>query len=529
VKAFVATLVLVPVLTLTGAGQTAAPPPWNGRIVFVVPGGNGIASMNPDGSGTWELGLGGSDGEPAFSPDGTRLAVAVRWPGIEGISVMDPDGWTNRLRLTTSYGDAYPTWSPDGSAIAFATGTGDIAVVAASGGMPRLLTTGPAYDRTPAWSPDGRWVAFVRQEQEPSGALESSVWVLDTASGAEKLVVPFEQDPYGYPGGPSWSPSGELTYVDGRTVFLRSADGTKTTRLVEGVDYGTRVTWAPAGDRLLFVREASVWLADAGGSVIGRLGPGLNPSWQPLPTRPGASCTLWGTRSADILVGTSGPDIICGLPGNDTVLGLDGIDTVRGGPGDDWVAGGHGEDVLVGAEGADRLDSRDGLSDAVFGGPGDDTALVDPVVDTSTRVERRQIGGNLAAWAPVRVSGVSIVDSGVRAVDGRVETAWNAGGWPPQWIEVDLPRTTNVGRIRLVAGVQEAVTHLVLGKGPSTGGAYRLLRTVKGPTGALQQIVLQPKKPWRGIRTIRIETHAGQYGAGWVSWHEIEVYGPRSR
>ena len=325
-KALVAAIVLVFLVTLSGTGHTAAPPPWNGRIVFVVPGGNGIASMNPDGSGTWELALGGSDGEPAFSSDGTRLAVAVRWPGIEGITVMDPDGWTNRRRLTTSYGDSFPSWSPDGRAIAYATGQGDLALVPVSGGASRPLTAGPAYDRAPAWSPDGRSIAFVRQEQEPSGAIESSVWVLDATSGAERLVAPFEQNPYGYPGAPSWSPSGDLTYVDGTTVFLRTADGT-TRRLLDGVDYGSRVTWAPAGDRLLFVREASVWVADATGAVIGRLGPGVYPSWQPLPTRPGPACTLWGTRSADILVGTSGNDTICGLAGKDTVLGLDGHDS----------------------------------------------------------------------------------------------------------------------------------------------------------------------------------------------------------
>src|SRR5262245_14635017 len=122
---------LTSTLFASGASQSAVTTTWNGRIVVVEPGGNGIASMNPDGSGTWELGLGGSDGEPAFSADGSRLAVAVRWPGIEGITVMDPDGWTNRQRLTTSSGDSFPSWSPDGSAIAFGTGDGDIAVVPA--------------------------------------------------------------------------------------------------------------------------------------------------------------------------------------------------------------------------------------------------------------------------------------------------------------------------------------------------------------------------------------------------------------
>jgi hypothetical protein len=71
--------------------------------------------------------------------------------------------------------------------------------------------------------------------------------------------------------------------------------------------------------------------------------------------------------------------------------------------------------------------------------------------------------------------------------------------------------------------------NLVLGKGPATRGAYRLLTTVRGPTAAGQEVVLRPKQPWRGIRRLRLATATGPAGAEWVSWHEIEVYAPARR
>jgi hypothetical protein len=391
------------------------------------------------------------------------------------------------------------------------------------------LTSGPAYDVQPAWSPGGESVAFTRMDGEGG----PQIWTVDVATGAATPVITAE-----YAGAPSWSPAGELTYVqaDG-TAFVRPAIGADVP-LVRHVDVGSPIVWAPDGLHLLFVRNGSIWVADRHGEHATLLSLGFAPAWQPLPAPAATACAslgapgasvLAGTPGADILVGTPGDDVVCGLGGNDSVLGLGGDDTLRAGGGDDWVAGGQGGDELHGGEGDDRLDSRDGGADRVTGGPGTDTVLLEPG-DRTSSVERRRIDGNLAAWRPVRASGIGIPDPPERAVDGRPVTPWNGGGWPPQWIEVDLLRPRDIARIRLVTGPQvQGVTHSVLGKGPATRGAYRLLRVVRGPTATYQEVVIRAKRPWRALRTIRIETQRSAFGAEWVSWHEIEVYAPARR
>ena len=117
----------------------------------------------------------------------------------------------------------------------------------------------------------------------------------------------------------------------------------------------------------------------------------------------------------------------------------------------------------------------------------------------------------------------------VRAVDGVACDWWNSGSYPSQWIQVDLQRAVDVGRVRLVAPEQpRGALYLVLGKGPQTHGVYRLLHTFRGPTAYLQEVSFSPKHPWQLIRYLRIVTPAGS-PAGWVSLPELEVYAAKRR
>src|SRR5262245_31656302 len=80
--------------------------------------------MNADGTTKRRLAEGLS---PAWSPDGSRIAYAspgtILWPpghGLRcsGLSIMDADG-SGQHRLPHTDGGEYPSWSPDGTRIAF--------------------------------------------------------------------------------------------------------------------------------------------------------------------------------------------------------------------------------------------------------------------------------------------------------------------------------------------------------------------------------------------------------------------------
>ncbi|HEY1306042.1 MAG TPA: protein kinase [Vicinamibacterales bacterium] len=129
------------------------------------------------------------DEQPAFSPDGERIAFRSSRDG-GGIFVMGRTGEGVR-RLTRA--GFNPAWSPDGSAIAFASVAteirpqnaeqrGRIMVVVLNQGEPRELATDGML---PAWSPHGKRIAF---SGRLSGAAGVSNLATVAASGGEPAV-----------------------------------------------------------------------------------------------------------------------------------------------------------------------------------------------------------------------------------------------------------------------------------------------------------------------------------------------------
>jgi TolB protein len=111
--------------------------------------------------------------QPSWSPDGRRIAFAVRVPRCtlsdeaceQHIWVADPDG-SSAVELTSGKEhDGEPEWSPDGTAISFTSDRGergnfDVWVMRADGSRRQRLTHNPMLDLNAVWSPDGSRMAF---------------------------------------------------------------------------------------------------------------------------------------------------------------------------------------------------------------------------------------------------------------------------------------------------------------------------------------------------------------------------------
>jgi Tol biopolymer transport system component len=107
-----------------------------------------------------------------LSPDGTMLAFDANRTGQQDIYVVPASGGEAQRVIGTPRDDFHPTWSPDGSTIAFYTfldGVRRAATAPARGGPIRLLhPNGPSREEhSPVWTSDGRGLVYYRQTDTP--------------------------------------------------------------------------------------------------------------------------------------------------------------------------------------------------------------------------------------------------------------------------------------------------------------------------------------------------------------------------
>jgi formylglycine-generating enzyme required for sulfatase activity len=132
----------------------------DGAYVMTVPGRTETAGVEQDSRDERKL-LGFAILEPAWSPDGARIAFGSDHEGFRGIYVMNvggvEQGSLDLQRLSdTRAGENCPAWSPDGARIAFASwrdGDGEIYVMDADGNNLQQLTDNRSADEFPTWRP----------------------------------------------------------------------------------------------------------------------------------------------------------------------------------------------------------------------------------------------------------------------------------------------------------------------------------------------------------------------------------------
>ncbi len=167
-------------------------------------------------------------------------------------------GGQNPINLTkdSPEDDDQPAFSPDGERIAFRSSRqgGGIFIMGRTGEAPRQLTSGPSF--LPAWSPDGTTIAYSTESVDvnpQNGYGASGLWLVDVATGkARDLGVTNAAQA-------SFSPDGKRLAVstrhsDARQMEIETIpiDGGERTISVSGPGTDWNPAWSPDGRYLYY-------------------------------------------------------------------------------------------------------------------------------------------------------------------------------------------------------------------------------------------------------------------------------------
>ena len=262
---------------VTAYASTGDRTSWGLASIYVV-GADGSLQTRLTRSGAWN---------PTWSPDGSLIAYDSNTGGSSQIWTMRPDGG-RRVQLTTGPGVHWgPAWSPDGSWLAYTGGFSpsfQVWLVRADGSGAHAIVSDTASSLQPSWSPDGKRLVFA--SRTPEG------WRLETVAldGSGRVRLPVSGL------SPAFSPDGGLlAYTSTGTgrarVWVARSDGARAHPLTSIQASSSDPTWSPNGARLAFVSDLEggqhVSTAALDGSDVRDLGEGSGtwaagrPAWSP--------------------------------------------------------------------------------------------------------------------------------------------------------------------------------------------------------------------------------------------------------
>ena len=241
--------------------------------------------------------VGCSPGEPdpfaKCSDDAPYAFANARYIGLRHNDIWAYDEKGKSHRLTTDRASSQPTFSPDGSRIAFVSGREggweeccgfdhlEIWTMNADGTEQKAITDGPG-DGDPAWSPDGELIAFTRGQFANDAG---DIYVMSPDGSDQRRVAEAPKGTiYGFP---TWSPEGD------RIAFIKGAQGGGPVSIVD-VESGEieeldvraggydEIAWSPDGERIAYVRDFQTHLVELESGDVEKMElTSASPQWMP--------------------------------------------------------------------------------------------------------------------------------------------------------------------------------------------------------------------------------------------------------
>jgi dipeptidyl aminopeptidase/acylaminoacyl peptidase len=237
-------------------------PQWspNGKSILFDTGRRGnsdLVVVSEDGLSTsFVTSTDADEANAAWSPDGTHIAYVERT--IEHFSgrllIVDVDPVSGRPKSAArelyvakddrggGWSIPRPAWSPDGSRLAVVlqdSGWDQIYLIPATGGAPSRLTEGQFEDGTPVWSPDGKSIAITSNR---ANLEEQHIWIVSAStSGAGKAAAQAHRlsaPVVGVESAPQWTPDSTRIYFQRTTptepagLYVAAAKGGEQPRAV---------------------------------------------------------------------------------------------------------------------------------------------------------------------------------------------------------------------------------------------------------------------------------------------------------
>jgi Tol biopolymer transport system component len=176
----------------------------------------------------------------------------------------------------------YPTWSPDGSRLAYCTtiGTnfGQIRVVNADGKGKHQLTHLKTGACLPEWSPDGKEIAITLFE-----GTSTSLAIVDENGTLLRGLGPGSEA--------HWSPDGkQLLFLRplphgqiGSSIWVMRADGSDAREILEDGSHSVQTSWLANGAGILFSSEregmSAIFTVDLEGKKVRKVGGDSSTNW----------------------------------------------------------------------------------------------------------------------------------------------------------------------------------------------------------------------------------------------------------